>query len=235
MSQKLTPINLSHLRHAEASQFLTRFLDDLDKSGIDLSTDELVTRLVTDLRIQLRPFTSSLEQVRASSKSADIAKADEQRDRDFQALKDSLRPYRNSRDEAEKAAYTSLRQLLDQHKLTAKTNYEAQTALLTNLLAKLAGAPYQDQLATLGIDRFVTKLSASQTAFEAAFSARSQEGLTKPTSDVKQLRKRAFAPYQDLADYTAVLARVKGDQFYTALLAVLNNSRAYYADLLARR
>lgn len=92
MTNKLVSLNHANLRHAEANQFLTRFLDDLDKSGLDLLTDDVVTGLVA-----------------------------------------------------------------------------------------------------------------------------------------------AFATYQDLADYTAVLARVKGDQFYLDMLAVLNNSRAYYADLLARR
>lgn len=235
MTKTLLPLKLSHLRHAEATQFLTRFLDDLDKSALELTADQVLTALIARLRTELRPLTSSLEQVRSSSKSADIAKADERRDRDFQALKDSLRPYRTSSDEGEKVAYTSLKTLLDQYKLTAKTNYEAQTALLTNLLERLATAPYTDQLTELGMTKFVDKLGTSQAAFEAVFSARSQEELTKTSYDVKALRKTAFATYQDLADYTAVLARVKGDQLYLDLLAVLNNSRGYYADILARR
>lgn len=74
----------------------------------------MVTGLVANLWTQLRPLTSSLEQVRASAKSADIAKADDQSDRDFQVFKDSLRPYRTIREETEQADYTSLKTLLDQ-------------------------------------------------------------------------------------------------------------------------
>lgn len=235
MTTKLTSLNHNNLRHAEASQFLTRFLDDLDKSGLDLSADQVLVDLVARLRTDLRPLARSLDQVRSNVKSADIAKADEQRDRDFQALKDSLRPYRTSREAAEQAAYTSLKTLFDQHKLTAKTNYEAQTALLTTLLGQLASAPYADQMTELGMTKFANKLRTSQAAFEAVFSARSQEELAKPSYDVKALRKTAFATYQNLTDYTAVLARVKDEKVHTDLLAVLNNSRAYYADLLARR
>lgn len=235
MTKTLHPIKLGNLRHAEASQFLTRFLDDLAQSGLETSTDQVLEDLLVRLRTELVPLARSLDQVRSSAKTEAIAKSDDQRDRDFQALKDSLKPYRASRDTTEAEAYKSLKQLLDQHKITAKTNYEAQTALLTGLLEKLAGAPYADQLEILGVTKFVAKLRTSQADFDRLFAARSQEELVKVTYDVKALRKAAFETYQDLADYTAVLARVKGDQLYIDLLAILNNSRDYYADLLARR
>ena len=42
-------------------------------------------------------------------------------------------------------------------------------------------------------------------------------------------------PYQQLADYVEILSQVKSDEFYQNVLSVLNNSRKYYADILARR
>ena len=42
-------------------------------------------------------------------------------------------------------------------------------------------------------------------------------------------------PYQQLSDYVAILAQLKEDAIYQKTLSVLNNSRKYYADVLARR
>ncbi|WP_438827337.1 DUF6261 family protein [Streptococcus suis] len=127
----------SRLRHPEFAQLVVRFLDDLDKKGLSVAKEDIVEKLLTDLRTNLPHFQQSLEQVRASEKSVSISEADEQRDADFQALRDSIKPYRVSKREAEKSAYASLKLLFDQYKDTAKANYEQETALLTSLLEKL--------------------------------------------------------------------------------------------------
>ena len=41
--------------------------------------------------------------------------------------------------------------------------------------------------------------------------------------------------YNTLANYIVALANVKTDPFYKDTLAVINNSRKYFSDVLARR
>ncbi|HEM3202016.1 TPA: hypothetical protein U0910_000007 [Streptococcus suis 8830] len=224
----------SRLRHPEFAQLVVRFLDDLDKKGLSVAKEDIVEKLLTDLRTNLPHFQQSLEQVRASEKSVSISEADEQRDADFQALRDSIKPYRVSKREAEKSAYASLKLLFDQYKDTAKANYEQETALLTSLLEKLRSS-YSDQISVLEIEKFVSNLEESHRDFETRFSSRSQESLTKVSYDVKALRKAVLTPYQDLTEYLAIMVRVKDEALYKDLLEVLNNSRKYYADILSRR
>ena len=100
---------------------------------------------------------------------------------------------------------------------------------------KLRKAEYQSAIETLGIGRFMNNLTESQAAFEKVFSDRSQENLAKVSFDTKQLRKDLAVPYQQLSDYVAILAQLKEDAIYQKTLSVLNNSRKYYADVLARR
>ncbi len=73
----------SRLRHPEFAQLVVRFLDDLDKKGLSVAKEDIVEKLLTDLRTNLPHFQQSLEQVRASEKSVSISEADEQRDADF--------------------------------------------------------------------------------------------------------------------------------------------------------
>ncbi|MGV3312309.1 DUF6261 family protein [Streptococcus suis] len=231
---KLQSLPINSLRHPEVAQFLTRFLDDLDKKGLVASKEDVIEKLLTGIRTNLPSFQQSLEQVRASEKSLSISEADELRDADLQALRDSIKPYRVSKREAEKSAYASLKLLFEQYKDTAKANYEQETALLTSLLDKLKTS-YSDQISALGVDKFVANLEESHREFETRFASRSQESLTKVSYDVKALRKAVLAPYQDLTEYVAIMVKVKDDAIYQDLLEVLNNSRKYYADILSRR
>ena len=232
---KLVNVQVSSLRHAEFTQFITRFLDDVEKEALDFKNEDVITALVKKIKSALPAYQASLGQIRASEKSASISAADELRDADLQALRDALKPYRAAKREEEKAAYASLKRLFDQYKDAHQKHYEEETALIVSLLDKLKTAPYKDQLDTLAIGKFVDNLTESHTAFEQLFASRSQEKLQKVSYDVKQLRKEVATPYQQLADYVEILSQVKSDEFYQNVLSVLNNSRKYYADILARR
>ena len=231
MPAKQTLLNLqtSSLRYAEFSQFIARFLDDVEKENLDVKKEEILSNLLGQLKTNLPAYQASLGQVRVSEKSSTITEADQLRDEDFQALREAIKPYRNSRRENEKAAYKTLDLLFDQYKKATKVSYEEESALLNSLLEKLRKAEYQSAIETLGIGRFMNNLTESQAAFEKVFSDRSQENLAK------QLRKDLAVPYQQLSDYVAILAQLKEDAIYQKTLSVLNNSRKYYADVLARR
>ncbi|ERT67820.1 hypothetical protein D8M41_07775 [Rothia sp. HSID18069] len=237
MPAKQTLLNLqtSSLRYAEFSQFIARFLDDVEKENLDVKKEEILSNLLGQLKTNLPAYQASLGQVRVSEKSSTITEADQLRDEDFQALREAIKPYRNSRRENEKAAYKTLDLLFDQYKKATKVSYEEESALLNSLLEKLRKAEYQSAIETLGIGRFMNNLTESQAAFEKVFSDRSQENLAKVSFDTKQLRKDLAVPYQQLSDYVAILAQLKEDAIYQKTLSVLNNSRKYYADVLARR
>lgn len=232
---KSVNIQVSSLRNAELAQFITRFLHDLKQENLDFKKEEVLSALVKKLEAALPSYQSSLGQIRGSEKSAAIYRADELRDEDIQALRDGLKAYRTSKREAEKAAYTSLKLLLDQYKDIQRKHYEEETALISNLLERLASQKYQEQIETLALKKFVENLHESHQAFEQLFASRSQEQLQKVSVDVKKMRRDLLQSYQQLVDYTAILAQVKEDELYKKFLAVLNNSRKYYADLLAKR
>lgn len=234
MTKKLHPVALTRLTHADFGQFIHRFLDDLDKSGLRYNTDESLVALVNQLKTQLPVYKKSLEQVRASDKTKSIAQADKERDDDLQALQNALKAFRSTKRPNEAEAYTSLNLLFKQYKEADSRNYEAQTLLVATLLEKLATAPYQAQVTLLGLKRFVDSLAESNAAFEAIYASRSKDQLTKVSYDVKELRSQLQFTYQLVADYINITAQVKSLKLYKDLLGVVNNSRKAYADILAR-
>ena len=81
----------------------------------------------------------------------------------------------------------------------------------------------------------IFELETSNTAFNELFSHRSLKDLQKEVYSVKGLRKELTDIYQKLSAYINANAQVKSDEFFVKTLEVLNNSRKYYADVLARR
>jgi hypothetical protein len=81
--------------------------EDFAQTSLDASTDGDFKTLFDKIQNQLPAYNSALDQIRASEETEKIAGADKVRDKDVQALKDSLKPYRNAKTEAEKDAYTS--------------------------------------------------------------------------------------------------------------------------------
>ncbi len=233
--QKLVPLHLIRLHHAEFGQFIVRFFEDFSQTSLDANTDADFKRMYDALQTQIPNYNSALDQVRASEESAKIAEADKIRDIDVQALKDSIKPYRNAKVSAEKDAYTAIKILLDQYKGVEDASYEEETNKLNLLVTKLQSSEYSSHVATLGIVKFVNHLSDSNTAFNDLFSHRSYQASQKQTYDVKALRKALADDYSQMANYVAMLANVKTDVFYKDVLAVINNGRKYFSDLLARR
>lgn len=92
--EKLIGLKISNLRSAKFVQFITRFLDDVEKEGLDFKNEEVLAALVKKLKVALPAYQASLGQIRASEKSASISAADELRDADLQALRDAIKPYR---------------------------------------------------------------------------------------------------------------------------------------------
>ena len=106
MPAKQTLLNLqtSSLRYAEFSQFIARFLDDVEKENLDVKKEEILSNLLGQLKTNLPAYQASLGQVRVSEKSSTITEADQLRDEDFQALREAVKPYRNSRREKRKGS-----------------------------------------------------------------------------------------------------------------------------------
>ena len=94
---------------------------------------------------------------------------------------------------------------------------------------------YNDDVVALYITNFVNELDKSNTAFNEIFNKRSLQSLQKNNLNVKEIRKEISEIYQNMANYIVAVTNVKEDPFYTKTLEVLNNSRKYYADMLARR
>ncbi|SIP86459.1 hypothetical protein SAMN05880574_10172 [Chryseobacterium sp. RU37D] len=233
--EKLIRVDLSRLHHAEFGQFIVRFFEDFSSSNLNTNTDTDFKRMFDAIKSQSLIYNAALDQVKASEESAKIAEADNVRDADLQALRDAVKPYRNAKTQTEKDAYATIKLLLNQYKNVQHASYEEETNKLNTLVEKLLSSEYSFHVSALSIVKFANHLSDSNRAFYTIFSKHSYQESQKQTFDVKVLRTRLAHDYKQISNYIATLADVKNDVFYKDVLAILNNGRAYFSNVILSR
>lgn len=232
---KLNPIHIPSLRHAEFGQFIDRFINDFSEANLDLNTDTDFKTIFEGLKAKIPAYNKTLMQIRENENTKKITELDRERDNDFQALIDSIKPYRNAKKDQQKKAYNTLKILLDEYKNITTLSYEEETKKISSLLSSLKSEDYQPHITTLKIEEFISELEKSNTAFNTLFGERLAQNIGKESYDTKALRKEITDIYRKLTNYIIALVEIKTDPFYRKTLEVINNSRKYYADTLAKR
>lgn len=234
-TQKLISLQLSKLHQAEFGQFISRFFEDVENTSIDVETDADFKFLFDELKAKIPTYNKALEQVRASEESKRIAELDKVRGKDLQAFKDSIKPYKSGKTTAQKEAYTAIKIVLDTHKNVVKEGYEKQTSQINTLISILRSEKYAPHITTLKVGYFLQEVENSNKAFNDAFAFRSAQNLQRETYNAKELRKEMTEIYQRISNYIVSVAFVRQDAFYKKVLEALNNSRKYFADVVAIR
>lgn len=231
----LNRLDVSRLHNAEFGQFLTRFFEDFEKSEIDPEQDADFKKKFDLLANDLPVFNRALNQVRASEESKQLALLDKYRGNDVKALRDALRAYRNTRNEMYKKAYEVIFPIINQYKGVEYNNYEEQTIMVNSLVNRLKEPNSMKYLMLLKLMEFVENVEHSNQAFNDLFAHRSYTASQKTSVNVKDLRKKMLVEYKMLTEYVLALANVKEDDYYRSILAIINNGRSYYSDILSRR
>lgn len=226
---------MNGLQNAEFGQLIVRFFEDLNTKSLDINVDPDLKRLYEALQDQLPAYNTALDQIRASEESEQIFKLDKVRDRDIQALRDSLKPYRNAKTQTETDAYNAIRLLISEYKGVEDDSYESETNRLNSLIGRLQSPEFYNSALTLGIEKFIMNLAASNTDFNQLFAQRSFKTSQKVVADVKALRKTLASDYKIMTNYIAAMASVKEDTYYKDILTIINNGRNYFSNVVLSR
>lgn len=234
---KLKSLYTKALHHSEFGQLIVRLFEDLGSSTLNPDDDLKAKKLFTVLQDQLPTYNAGLNQVKASEESEAIARLDEERDSDMQALRDSLKPYRNAKNQEEADAYKKLQLLLSEYNNVENASYEAETNQITQLINRLESSDFSNGVAVLAIGKFVNHLSVSNVAFNSLFAQRSFKTSQKTVLDMKSLRKALAEDYKRLTNYILAMASVEENEesYYKDMLALINNGRAYFSDVIVSR
>ena len=231
----LVSISITRLHHIEFGQFIIRLFSDVKGTGIDPKTDPDFFALYQSLQQQSPTYDSALDQVRAQAETDELIEDDLHRDRKVSTVYRAWSVYEYSDDEPEIVAYKNIKLVLHTYEGIEKLNYEAESLAIENFIKQLRNSTNLPFIQTLGMEKHVDNLEASNEKFKKTFDSRSNKTVSTVVYDVKKLRVNLAATYKDLADYTLTMAKTKKTSYYNNLLSSINNGRSYFADILAKR
>ena len=136
-------------------------------------------------------------------------------------------------EEAEAARGLSI--LFGAYKEIDKMNFEAESLAIDKLVSDLNTPAYSPKIEFLHMQKYVNNMAEANASFKNLFSQRLQGVAATEVFDIKIIRKEMQTLYDDFCEYVLALAKATDLPLYVDSLSLINTSRQYYADLLARR
>lgn len=233
---QLHKFSFPRLTHLEAGQFIKTTLKDLQTGGVKTTTDPNINAYVVKLTADSVLLDKGMLQIQKNQETEAIAALDFARDNTIIMFQRQLSVYELSLVPAQIVAFKAVKIVVNNYKNLTDLNYEAESNGIDNFLADLASADYAAHVTTLTLAPFITNIKTANEAFKLKFSRRNIGISTTEVIDVKAVRKIAFINYSSFADYVLALAKVTtANTYYKDILNIVNQSRSYYSDLLAKR
>ena len=231
---KLYPISVSRLQILESGQFITNLIADYVESRLDSTADVEYKRQYEVLKTLSTPYNVALNQIKAQKETEELVNLDILRDQSLSTIRRAVSVFEFSRDATEVSAHKEISIILRKYTALERANYPAETLGIDKVVAEIRGAK-DNAIDVLQLSRYVDLLEGDNTAFKAKFAERSSDVISSVSYDVKTMRKEIFEVYNTLAEYVALMAKIKNDAYFLETLKVFNYSREYFADILARR
>ena len=209
---------ISIARAANAAHY--EYLDTVRKRTEETRLEnELWKKAVEEFREAFDKEDKAFKQYSASDHTSALQKADEERDKLYASLRDTIKAYAKF-PIAETAQHAEpLLKVIKNYKITTRENYMKESGLIDNMLQDLL--QYERQLNRLGLLIVANQLKAKNDEVRQLIAQRNEERMEQVLGELKAARA-----VSDEA-YAAVV-------FYTNAYFALNPDRCEAADLVKR-
>ena len=230
MNLILEPLTFSALTNMEAGQLMIRHQSDLSTIEASLLTDVPYNNYMEQISIKTEMYFAALAQVQKNEETEKILLADKARDKALSSVNLALKLHASADDTVEVEASRSLKILFGTFKNIAKLNYEAESLAIDKLVNELNSAAYSEKIATLHMNKYVSRLSETNDIFKNLFGGRMVDTAMTESYDMKTIRKELQVIYKDFVNYVFAMAKATESQLFTTALNLLNAARKYYND-----
>ena len=209
---------ISIARAANAAHY--EYLATVRKRTEEIQLDhELWRKAVEEFREAYAKEDDAFKRYRASDHTAALQQADEERDRLYASLRDTIKAYAKF-PIAETAQHAEpLLKVIKNYKISTRENYMKESGLIDNMLQDLL--QYERQLNRLGLLIVANQLKAKNDEVRQLIAQRNEERMEQVLGELKAARA-----VSDVA-YAAVV-------MFTNAYALLNPDRREAADLVKR-
>lgn len=196
--------------HTLNERLLDIFKTDIPKN--DVSMNKVIPHL-----IKLgEDLAAIVERVRKNAYTGQVNEADEQRDRAFTLFRDYCEVYSKSPDPKQAQAAGMLVTLIRRFGWTlyAKT-YDEQTALQKGLIEALKEPEYAAAVSTIGAEKWVGDLKATNATFEQTIKLRDEQASIEDIPRSKEAKQALQAHLNPLLSFIGLMAKIEPQTYAT--------------------
>jgi hypothetical protein len=235
MKNTLVAFRAQSLTNVETAELISRHLTDFEKLDKGVITDPHVINYETLLKDDLSLLRKALMQIQRNAETDKIAEMDKARDKAVTTLRKALSLAEETDDTDLQEQCHAVGILFDKYKGTEVLNYEAESMNIDNWLADLQSPAYAKSVVSLGLTVYVDRLKTANDAFKSLFSNRQFTTSFVESYNTKMVREQLITNYREFTLYILSMSNATNGDQYLKILALLNNGRQYYADIIARR
>ena len=201
--------SISIARAANAAHY--EYLDTVRKRTEEIRLDnDLWHRAVEEFGTAFKKEDEAFKQYRASDHTAALQQADEERDRLYASLRDTIKAYAKF-PIAETAQHAEpLLKVIKNYKITTRENYMKESGLIDNMLQDLL--QYERQLNRLGLLIVANQLKAKNDEVRQLIAQRNEERMEQVLGELKAARAVSDVAYAAVVMFTNAYALLNPDR-----------------------
>ena len=204
--KEILKANLNNARNAEHFQFHSDVLNVFTEEVAKTQKIESLRQNYLDL---FQKEDTAFIQNQAYESTKEIEAKDRERDDLFLYVKQTIDSNQYCPVAEKKAAAQKLAFALKPYRSANTKPFAENTAQVSNFVEDMQGAEYKTYVATLGLTEAVAQLKTANDAFNAVYTGRSGEKLTRVSNDnMKTIRPKVDEAYREVASAINALYQV---------------------------
>lgn len=161
-------------------------------------TQTRLTALITDFEAAFADEDKYLQMSRASELTAQLAQADDERDKLYSLVKQTVASWLLAGIDPQATAAKALQTVVDTYKIDVNAQYDQETGLLTNFLTDTLTDTNAAHLETLGLTDAVTLLKERNELVKTLLASRSEERGAQTLGALKIAREKCDEIYSEI-------------------------------------
>jgi hypothetical protein len=186
--------------------------------------------LITDYNSKVVQEEDIFKWIRRSNFTEKKASTDHSRDETYTGIMDILRASLKSPARHERALHVF--NLLDSYGNLTHADYDAETAALDSIIARLRSSDYTNDVIELGLQTWLNDLDEQNSRFKTYVDDTAKEQLDRPGISPKDARRETDEALRRITDRVTSLINLNGPATYTAFVDEFNVLVNHYNTLV---
>ena len=204
---QIETVSVSRAANAAHYEYMATILKRTEESPLE---NELWHRAMEEFKNAFEAEDKAFKQYRASLKTSPLKEADAERDRQYAALRDTIKAYAKFPIPETAVHAEPLMRIIRNYKIDTSANYMKESGLIDNMLQDMQA--YTSQLRRLGLEILANRLKEKNDEVRRLITERNDERSEQVLGELAAARRACDEAYAALIFYTNAFLALNPDR-----------------------